>query len=86
MSDGLEARVEALEERVEELEEQITGTSAGTSSLLDRYDEYVMAEVEDPTTANTRRLMRLYREAGVMKQKKRKQRIKRLRKLEGQHD
>lgn len=79
---------EALKERVAQLEKQLeyNGTSGSSGGVYDRYDEYVLGEVESAHNAPPRRLMKLYETAGVVNKNKQKKRAKRLRRLESENE
>lgn len=82
----LRDEIDALRERVVELESRIDGTDNAESELLDRYDRYVINNVESVADAHPRQIMTLYEESGIVDGKKRKQRTKRLRNLRGEED
>jgi len=79
----LREKVDELEERVAELEQAISRNSGATSDLLDRYDSYVMENIESVENAHPRELMGLYKQAGIVDSGKRKERAKRLKEIEG---
>jgi uncharacterized protein YllA (UPF0747 family) len=83
-TDELRQRIAELEERVAELENTESAETADSSSLLDRYDSYVMEQVESVADTHPRRLMELYEESGVVNTNKQKKRAKRLMKMEGE--
>jgi len=74
----LSKQVEQLRQRVAELEDTVEQDNGSQSSLLDRYDRYVVDNVDDVHSANPRRLMHLYKQSGIVDRQKRKQRCKRL--------
>lgn len=84
--DELRKAVESLENRVEELEGRLDGTDTETtdSDLYDRYDRYVLDAADDVMSTHPRKLVRLYEEAGIQDKSKRKQRAKRLHRMESE--
>lgn len=67
-----------LRERVETLESIVT--QASTADVADRYDDHVIAKLEQAgESVPTRTVLRWYREAGVKNQRKIKTRLQDLR-------
>jgi len=80
----LRNEIDALRERVGELESQIDGADSAADQRLDRYDSYVVDNIESVSDAHPRHLMRLYKESGIVDKSKRKNRAKRLKRLKGE--
>ena len=84
--DELRKTVESLEKRIEDLEGRLDsgGDETANSEVYDRYDRYVKDAAGDVMDAPPMKLVRLYGEAGIQNKSKRKQRAKRLHRLESE--